>query len=89
VDLLKDRRMTLNGQDAGTISDMSNLIKRLSETLRERERLNSRDVTGAIARTVFIKAPRSANYSEVAKVIDGVKTAGANPVGLQVDDLEQ
>jgi biopolymer transport protein ExbD len=89
VDLLKDRRMTLNGEDAGTISDMSSLIKRLSETLRDRERLGSRDATGAIARTVFIKAPRSSNYGEVAKVIDGVKTAGANPVGLQIDELEQ
>jgi biopolymer transport protein TolR len=89
VDLLKDSRVTLNGEDAGSLSDMSSLIKRLSETFRDRERLGTRDVTGAIAKTVFVKAPRSSNYGEVAKVIDGVKTAGADPVGLQVDELEQ
>ena len=37
--------------------------------------------------TVFIKAPRSIPYGEVAKVIDGLKGAGADPVGLQLDGL--
>jgi biopolymer transport protein ExbD len=40
-----------------------------------------------IEKTVFIKAPRSISYGEVAKVIDGVKGAGAKPVGLQLDGL--
>jgi biopolymer transport protein ExbD len=40
-----------------------------------------------IEKTVFIKAPRSISYGEVAKVIDGVKGAGADPVGLQLDGL--
>ncbi len=38
-------------------------------------------------RTVFLKAPRSINYGEVAKVIDDIKGAGASPVGLQIDVL--
>jgi biopolymer transport protein ExbD len=42
-----------------------------------------------IERTVFIKAPRALRYEEVVKVIDAIKGAGANPVGLQVDDLPQ
>ena len=41
------------------------------------------------ARTVFIKAPRSVSYGEVAHVIDGLKGAGAEPIGLQIDELEQ
>jgi len=40
-----------------------------------------------IEKTVFVKAPRSLAYGEVVKVIDAIKAAGANPVGLQVDDL--
>jgi biopolymer transport protein ExbD len=27
-------------------------------------------------------------YGEVVRVIDQIKGAGANPVGLQIDDLE-
>lgn len=42
-----------------------------------------------IEKTVFVKAPRSLAYGEVVKVIDAIKGAGANPVGLQVDDLPQ
>ena len=41
-----------------------------------------------IERTVFVRAPRSVRYGEVARVIDAVKGAGANPVGLQIDELE-
>ena len=41
-----------------------------------------------IEKTVFIKAPQSFKYGEVVKVIDAVKGAGANPVGLQTEMLE-
>ena len=39
-------------------------------------------------RAVFIKAPRAARFGDIARVIDGIKGAGADPVGLQIDDLE-
>ena len=42
-----------------------------------------------IEKTVFVKAPRAMKYGDVVKVIDAIKGAGANPVGLQVDDLPQ
>jgi biopolymer transport protein ExbD len=41
-----------------------------------------------IEKTVFIKAPRSIDYGSVVKVIDAVKLAGADPISLQIDDLE-
>jgi biopolymer transport protein ExbD len=41
-----------------------------------------------IQKTVFIKAPRTIPYGEVVKVIDGIKGAGAEPIGLQVDNLD-
>jgi biopolymer transport protein ExbD len=41
-----------------------------------------------IQKTVFIKAPRNLPYGEVAKVVDTIKLAGAYPIGLQIDGLE-
>jgi biopolymer transport protein ExbD len=41
-----------------------------------------------VEKTVFIKAPRSITYGEVARVMDGLKGSGANPIGLQLDDLK-
>jgi biopolymer transport protein ExbD len=40
-----------------------------------------------IERTVFVRAPASLRYGEVARVIDAIKGAGAEPVGLQTDEL--
>jgi len=42
-----------------------------------------------IERTVFVRAPGSLRYGEVARVIDALKGAGAQPVGLQTDGLPQ
>jgi biopolymer transport protein ExbD len=42
-----------------------------------------------IEKTVFIKAPETFKYGDVVKVIDAVKGAGANPVGLQTEALDQ
>lgn len=40
-------------------------------------------------KTVLIKAPKDKPYGDVIAVIDVVKKAGAEPIGLQVDDVEQ
>ena len=42
-----------------------------------------------IERTVFMKAPETFKYGDVVKIIDTVKGAGSNPVGLQTEALEQ
>ena len=44
--------------------------------------------TNEIEKTVFVKAPRAVKYGEVVKLIDAIKFAGAQPVGLQIDDLQ-
>jgi biopolymer transport protein ExbD len=90
VDLSSDLSLKLNGTGAGSIDDMTELTRRLSETIKQREEQRSIDPsTGLIAKTVFIRAPRSMSYGKVAKVIDHVKWAGADPVGLQLDELDQ
>jgi len=40
-----------------------------------------------IEKTVFIRAPRSLSYGEVARLIDGLKGTGASSIGLQLDGL--
>jgi biopolymer transport protein ExbD len=74
----------------GNLSNPDPLIQKLREVFNYREREGIfREGTNEVEKTVFIKAPRSIRYGDVAKVIDAVKTAGAQPVGLQIDDLEQ
>lgn len=48
----------------------------------------SRILAGRSNKTVFIKAPTKMAYGDVVKIIDIAKSAGAKPVGLQIDDLK-
>jgi len=89
VDILKDSKLQLNGEDFGTIDNTGKLSTQLANILRQREEQRvTKFGTDIIEKTVFIKAPESFKYGEVVKVIDAVKGAGATPVGLQVDALE-
>jgi len=94
-----DRTLKLNGlSDMGTVIDTSKLSVALMSLFAERTRnhvyrdelLARLDLPESlrIEKTVFIKAPRSISYGEVARVIDGIKGAGAEPIGLQLDDLK-
>ncbi len=81
----------------GSIAEPGEVASRLSREWRERiasatwkEGFESRvDLAPdrRIERTVFVRAPASIRYGEVARVIDAVKGAGAEPVGLQTDGL--
>jgi biopolymer transport protein ExbD len=94
-----DRTLKLNGltDDMGTLENSSKLSAALISLFAERKRNHVyRDDMIArselpeevrILRTVFIKAPRSLPYGEVLQLIDSVKGAGAEPVGLQLDGL--
>ncbi len=89
VDILKDSKLQLNGEDYGSIDNTGRLSAQLSNILRQREEQRvTKFGTDIIEKTVFIKAPESFKYGDVVKVIDAVKGAGATPVGLQVDALE-
>jgi biopolymer transport protein ExbD len=61
--------------------------KTLDELLSQlRSALDGRPVN---LKAVFLKAPRSLNYGQVAKVIDIMKLAGCAPIGLQIENLDQ
>ena len=86
----RDLKLRLNNEEMGDITDTSVLSGKLSQIYKERENNGTfREGTNEVEKTIFIKAPRSVKYGEVVKVIDAVKVAGAQPIGLQVDDLPQ
>ena len=98
VTIDNESRLSLNRQSGmGSVNDMGKLSAELSRTFQRRKETGAYRQTFAgganssaedrLEKSVFIKAPRSLAYGEVAKVIDGIKGAGANPVGLQIDDL--
>ncbi len=85
-----DKKITLNNENAGDVSDASALTTKLAATFKDREAGGVfREGTNEVEKTVFIKSPRSVKYGEVVKVIDAVKQAGAQPIGLQIDDLTE
>lgn len=98
VTVQSDHTLKLNGlEDMGTVEDTSKLSAALVSLFKLRttnhvyraEMETRLDVPEQyrIEKTVFVKAPRSISYGAVAKVIDGLKGSGADPVGLQLDDL--
>jgi len=99
VTIQPDMTLKLNGLTdyMGTVDDPSRLGETLAALFNERKRNHIyRDEMivrfdlpedARIQKTVFVKAPRSMPYLNVTKVIDGLKGAGADPVGLQLDDL--
>jgi biopolymer transport protein ExbD len=99
VSISKDLQIKLNQDSMGSVNDTSFLSQKLTQVFQQRkeqraykpgmETRNDVPEQERIEKTVFIKAPRGLRYEEVVKVIDAIKGAGANPVGLQVDDLPQ
>jgi biopolymer transport protein ExbD len=83
VSIQPDRTLKLNEMtNMGTIYDLTPVALKLKDTFEERLR-NHVD-----QKTVFIKAPRSLPYGDVVRVLDGLKATGADPIGLQLDDLK-
>lgn len=98
VTIAPDLSLKLNQTgDMGTTADTAKLSTALADAFQRRRETHMyrRELAERfdlpederVLKTVFIKAPRSISYGEVARVIDGIKGAGANPVGLQIDGL--
>jgi biopolymer transport protein ExbD len=99
VTIQPDRTLMLNSvKDMGTVNDLAPLRSELRDVFEARlqKRAYRPDMPARfdlperdrIQKTVFIKAPRNIPYGEVTRVIDGLKGAGADPIGLQLDDLK-
>ena len=90
VTIASDLKLKLNNEEMGSVNDTGAISSRLAALFQQRKEQNAfRAGTTEVEKTVFVKAPRSMQYGDVVKVIDAIKGAGANPVGLQIDDLAQ
>ena len=98
VTIEADRTLKLNQlTDMGTVDQPLKLVQTLADLFQQRARnrvyrpemLTRTDIPERfrIQKTVFIKAPRSIPYGEVTKIVDSIKGAGADPIGLQLDRL--
>ena len=94
-----DRTLKLNGlTEMGTLDDLSvinaKLVAVFSDRLKNRAFRHGLELRTDLSdkqrveKTVFIKAPRHFSYGEIARLIDGIKGTGADPIGLQLDDLQ-
>jgi biopolymer transport protein ExbD len=84
--------VTLNLESAGTTDNTRPLVKRLKRIFAERKQ-NRVYEPGAetemkIAKAVLIRAPESARYAAVVRVVDAIRAAGGNPIGLEIDDTK-
>ena len=91
VKISGDSKIKLNDQDMGAIDDAAKLGTTLTDTFKDRSTSGTGFKTGTtiVEKTVFVKAPRSIKYGDVVKVIDVIKGSGAEPIGLQIDDLDK
>ena len=71
-----ERKLYLNTQSVSP----EELGTKVREVLEERS---------SDRRTLFVKAPKELPYGFVVNLIDIVKGAGASPIGLQIDFLDQ
>jgi biopolymer transport protein ExbD len=87
INIDKDLALVVTIDQGGGYALNMQPAKTLDELLSQlRGALDGRPVN---LKAVFLKAPRSLNYGQVAKVIDIMKLAGCAPIGLQIENLDQ
>ena len=85
-----NRSLALNNEPMGNVDEPEALTARLAEEFKKRADTGVfREGTNEVEKTLFIKSPTSVLYGDVIKVIDAAKMAGAQPIGLQIDDLTE
>lgn len=88
ISLEKDGYIKINYETYGDLSDTRLLTAKLRENFRDREEMGVIDEkTHKPIKAVMLKAPRSAKYGDVIKVVDALKASGADPIVLQIDYL--
>ncbi len=88
ISLEKDGYIKINREIHASLSDIEPLTNKLREIFRYREETGVLDAkTHKPIKAVMLKAPRSAKYGDIIKIIDALKQSGADPIVLQIDDL--
>ncbi|HVE59604.1 MAG TPA: hypothetical protein VNB22_22530 [Pyrinomonadaceae bacterium] len=88
VKLQADSKILLNTENYGDFKNTAPLQEKLREIFKQRESFGIfRPGTNEVEKTVFIAAPPTVKFADVIKLIQVIKDAGAEPVGLQLEDL--
>lgn len=86
VNLDKNLNLTLNNENEGSLNDTAQLEKRLAQIFKDREAKGMFRVgSNEVERTIFIKAPLSADFAEIIKLAAALRKPGADLIGLQID----
>lgn len=81
VAVAENRKVLLNQEDEGTLSDLSVLRGRLEKIFEQRKETNTLRIgSDEVEKTVLVRSSTYLNEEELAKVVAEVKAAGASPV---------
>jgi hypothetical protein len=91
--------ISFNEERLGTLDDTAPLVARLKAILRERETSgvgqqgidSCKDFSANVAmdRVVYVRAPRSLPYGDLAILLDAVEGSGARSIKLALEDEAQ
>lgn len=88
VMLDKDGILMLNREDTGRISETELLKNKLDRIFKERESNGVfREGTNEVEKTVFLKVSKSGKYGDFIKLVEAVKGARAEPIGIQIEEV--
>jgi len=83
-----DGKLKLNGEDTGMVSDTKQLRDKLTRIFKDRENNGVfREGTNEVEKTVFLKMSPTGKYGDFIKLVEAVKGAGAQPIGIQFEDV--
>ena len=97
VTIDNEHRVFLGNERVGTAEEVGPLKEKLVQALERREKAYQVGATGATPdsnerpgrRVIFVRAPSSFKYGEVVKVLEAIKAAGGEPVGVQDSEANQ
>ena len=81
-----ERKVFFRKEQVGTTDDVGQLKERVRQVIEKNRQaaLDKGDKElAANVSTVFLSAPPNLTYRDVSKVVDALKEAGGNPIGLQ------
>ncbi|GEM_PF-4796799 len=83
-----DSKVSLNAESNYDFNNTAPLKDKLREIFKQRENFGVlRPGTNEVEKTVFIAAPPTVKFADVIKLIQAVKDAGAEPIGLLLEEL--
>ncbi|HVG30878.1 MAG TPA: hypothetical protein VM864_14305 [Pyrinomonadaceae bacterium] len=90
--------ISINGERLGTLDNTAPVVLRLKAILRERETSDAggqggescRNFPGVVVdRAVYVRAPRTLPYGDLAILLDAVEGSGAKSIKLALEDEAQ